>query len=122
MSEKLLIVDDSKFTRNLLRLSLEKLGYWVEEGASPAEALKLVRQKQPDLVISDLKMPDLMDGLGFLRVLALEAPNLPVMIYTSDAEAPKLVGDIGIQRLDYLNKPAAPERLREKISQLLRTS
>lgn len=122
MSEKLLIVDDSKFTRNLLRMSLEKLGYWVEEVASPTEALRLVRQKQPDLVISDLKMPDLMDGLGFLRVLALEVPELPVMIYTSDAEAPKLVGEIGIRRLDFLTKPAAPERLREKIGQLLKSS
>ncbi len=119
MSEKILIVDDSKFTRNLLRISLEKLGFWVDEAGSPAEALKLVRQKRPDLVISDLKMPDLMDGLGFLRVLALEVADLPVMIYTSDAEAPKLVGEVGIQRLAFLNKPAAPDRLRELIAQLI---
>lgn len=119
MSEKILIVDDSKFTRNMLRMSLEKLGFWVDEAGSPAEALKLVRQKRPDLVISDLKMPDLMDGLGFLRVLALEVADLPVMIYTSDAEAPKLVGDVGIQHLGFLTKPAAPDRLREKIAQLV---
>lgn len=119
MSKKILIVDDSKFTRNLLKISLERLGYWVEEVGNPSEAVELVKQKEPDMVISDLKMPELMDGLGFLRVLALEAKHIPVLVYTSDARAREDVGDVGLDYLDFLIKPASPDKLKDTIASIV---
>jgi len=119
MSAKILIVDDSKFARNMLRAPLEKAGYEVILAAAPTEAMSAALLQRPDLVISDLKMPTLRDGLDFLRMMLKEGLAMPVMIYTADSNAKKEVGALGFKKIDYLSKPTAPDVLKSKVARLL---
>lgn len=119
MSKSILIVDDSKFTRNLMRLPLEKMGHTIVTVGDPHDAVSMIATQEPDLIISDLKMPELMDGLGFLRMVAVDNQHIPVIVYTSDPRAKELVGDIGLNRIAFLSKPAAPDKLKETVNHLL---
>ena len=65
-SNLVLVVDDSRLQRSILRASLKKWGYRVAEVSSGDEALDFCENKQPDLVISDWMMPG-MDGIEFCR-------------------------------------------------------
>jgi two-component system, chemotaxis family, chemotaxis protein CheY len=64
----LLVVDDSATLRKLYSLVFEEQGYNVITAANGIEGLKMVREKKPDAIITDIDMPEL-DGRGFLRGL-----------------------------------------------------
>ena len=119
MKELILVVDDSKFTRTLLKAPLRRLGYRVNAVGEPREALDFVMQHNPGLIITDLRMPSLMDGLGFLKMLSLEAPGTPVMVYTSDPNPEQSVGEIGHKKLSFAKKPITPEVLAQKVERVL---
>ncbi len=115
----ILIVDDSKFTRNLLAASLSKMAYLVTSADGPHEAMTKIGENRPDLIITDLKMPSLMDGLGFLKMLSLEVREIPVFVYTADPNAAKSVGDSGLDSVRYIQKPVAPHLLQNQIEAVL---
>lgn len=60
---QLLVVDDQAHTRRIVRMGLERAGHEVREACNGREALDQIRSERPDLVISDLQMPEL-DGRG----------------------------------------------------------
>jgi CheY-like chemotaxis protein len=64
----ILLVDDDDFLRTMLRRLLTGLGYAVQEATNGEEAMLCYKQRQPDLVITDLVMPDA-EGLGFIKNL-----------------------------------------------------
>ncbi|MEO8892294.1 MAG: response regulator, partial [Coleofasciculaceae cyanobacterium] len=66
--KKILVVDDDRTMRTVLTRYLENRGYQVEQVTSGAEALVAVAKNPPDLVVSDVMMPE-MDGLEFCRRL-----------------------------------------------------
>ena len=119
MSKKIVIVDDSKFTRTILKMPLIKEGYEVISVGDPHEALSRIKAEKPDLIISDLKMPTLIDGLGFLKLLGLEAKTIPVMVYTSEPNAKEVVGNPGLDCIAFLSKPVSPENLKKKVADLI---
>ncbi|MEN8130946.1 MAG: response regulator [Pseudomonadota bacterium] len=61
---RVLVADDDENSRVLLRAALEARGYTVDDAADGAQALKLAQQEQPDLIVSDIMMPE-MDGFAF---------------------------------------------------------
>ena len=119
MKRKIMVVDDSKFTRTMVGMPLGKAGYDVRSVGDPHEAIGMLSDERPDLIISDLKMPTLMDGLGFLQMVALETKDLPVLVYTADPGAKEAIADIGLDRVDLMVKPVAPHDLIAKIQELL---
>ncbi len=119
MTRKLLIVDDSKLTRRLLQVPLQREGYAVDTAASPNEAIEAVRTSPPDLIITDLKMPTLIDGLGLLEMLAAEAREIPVFIYTADPDPAGTVGKTALARVRFIQKPVDPEILSQEIELVL---
>jgi len=87
---RILVVDDSLTTRTLVRTILEAVGYQVVVAADGAEAWRMVQQRAPDLVVSDVEMPEL-DGLGLTVAIRSSHRHraLPVVLVTalgSDAE------------------------------------
>ena len=119
MSKKVLIVDDSKFSRTLLRVPLVRLGFSVTMTAGPREAMASLSTDKPDLIITDLKMPSLMDGLGFLRQLGLEMPAIPVLVYSADPDPANTVGPTGIHKIRFIQKPIKPDALEWEILESL---
>jgi CheY-like chemotaxis protein/anti-sigma regulatory factor (Ser/Thr protein kinase) len=77
-----LIVDDSLTQRILLESLLKKAGYRIKLAHDGREALTAVRTEPPDLIVTDLDMPE-MDGLELVRAVKVEFPKLPVVLATA---------------------------------------
>ncbi len=109
---RILIVDDAKENRELLRALLEPLGFLLMEGTNGVEALEMLGSWNPHLVLMDIRMP-LMDGCEAIRKIRDDPAHkeLPVIAVTArsfeeDAQAIRLAG-----ATDYLTKPFIPENL-----------
>ncbi len=81
----LLVVDDQPAIRQLLFEALTNDGFSVELAANGREALSKVKQKTPELILLDLKMPG-MSGLETLREIHKISPNVPVILITAYGE------------------------------------
>lgn len=108
MTEKkhILVVDDEPSWQTLLQRFLEKKGYIVRTAGSAIEALQLLKKYKPDLIMTDIRMPD-MNGFDFLHTLK-EQPSFaatPVVFLSGidDYEAQKVARSLGAA--EYLVKP-----------------
>jgi len=119
MKRKILIVDDSKFARTMLKAPLERMGHHVITLDGPHSAVDELSNPEfvVDVIITDLKMPTLMDGLGFLKVLSLSNKGTPIIVYSSDPHAEELVGDMGFESIVFLKKPVSPTTLQKNFQQ-----
>jgi len=75
---KILVVDDEFQMRRLLRLALERHGHTVDEAADGSEALRRFAERQPDLVITDLVMPE-KEGIETIQALRRKCPAIPII-------------------------------------------
>ena len=117
--KRILVVDDERQITRMLRASLQSSGYEVEWAANGREALALFDQHPPDIVITDLAMPE-MDGLELTRAIRRRA-NTPILVLSvRDADAMKVTAlDEGAD--DYITKPfSMPELLARVRAQLRR--
>lgn len=121
--KKILIVDDDTALRTALSRYLEKRGYSVRYAASGLEGLTQFEEDQPDLVVSDVIMPE-MDGLEFCRRLrSLRTGQLvPFIFLSSRGEVEDRVQGHSIGADDYLIKPFEPRELLAKIESQLERS
>ena len=101
---RVLIVDDLKGVRQVLRSVLAKAGYEVLEAEDGRQGLDLIRAESPDLVLLDLKMPGL-DGMAVLERAAAETPELPIIMITAYADTDTAVRAMQQGAYDYLSKP-----------------
>ncbi len=85
---KVLVVDDESNMRFLLRLVFEPEGFEVVEAHHGAAALELVKQEQPDLVVTDLMMP-VMNGRELIERLRADAEtaDIPIIVVSANAQA-----------------------------------
>ena len=111
---RILIVDDDRDIRELLFRLLERKGYVPSVAHDGPVALEMIELGVPDLVISDVRMPD-MDGMELLRRAKKIDPDLPVIIMTAWGAIDGAVEAIRIGAFDYLAKPLDMGLLSEKI-------
>src|SRR5262245_23101400 len=114
-SAHILVVDDEPNVRKVLGALLEQAGYVTSRAAGAEEALALVRAQDPDVVISDLKMPG-MDGLALLRALREAFPEIPVILLTAHGTIESAVEAMKHGALDFLTKPFERERALEVVA------
>jgi DNA-binding NarL/FixJ family response regulator len=121
--KRILVVDDDKTLRMMLKRHLEKQGFVVEEADSGVEALNLFKRDPPDLVVSDVMMP-LMDGFEFCRRLRTNPAGklVPFIFLSSKGELDDRIEGHAIGADDYLIKPFEPLELVAKIEAQLERS
>lgn len=121
--KRILVVDDDTILRMALTRYLEKRGYLVQDVSSGVEALTLFEQDPPDLVVSDVMMPE-MDGFEFCRRLrgTRSGQLVPFIFLSSKGEVDDRVQGHSIGADDYLIKPFEPRELLAKIEAQLERS
>lgn len=117
---RVLVADDDRQMRRLIRMILEREGYEVADAADGLDALDAIEGGRVDLMILDLDMPRL-DGMGVLEELRARVltSSLPVIVLTArSGEAEAQVLDLGAQ--DFLTKPVQPASLSARVRAVLR--
>ena len=114
----ILLVDDHDATRETLTELIRDLGHKVLAAANQASALKYVEERQFDLVLTDLKLPD-GSGLEIMRRLKQLHPETPVVMITGHATIDNAVEATRMGAYEYLTKPVDLNRLRIVISNAL---
>jgi len=106
-----LVVDDEADIRELLELSLVRMGLAVESAGSVAAAKQLLQSKHFDLCLSDMRLPD-GDGLELVRHIGTQCADLPVAVITAFGSTENAVAALKAGAFDYLTKPLALDQLR----------
>ena len=119
MGNKILIVDDEPSASEYLRLLLEQEKFEVRTTGNGVEALIALETNSFDLVISDIRMPQ-MDGLELLDHLKQRWPDLPVIVLTANEGIEDVVQAIHLGALNYLVKPSSPAVVSEAVKKALR--
>ena len=113
---RVLVVDDERLNRMILRRALESQGHGVDEAENGRVALARLAAGQLDLVLLDLVMPEL-DGYATLAAIKADPAlgHLPVIIISSVEELDSIVRCIEMGATDYLPKPFQPAILRARV-------
>jgi DNA-binding response OmpR family regulator len=114
----LLFIEDDDAIRLALRLALEDEGYTVVEAVNGAEGLQAFRANEIDLVLLDLRLPDL-SGFDVCRALRSES-IVPIIIITAQTDTHDMVAGLEAGADDYVTKPVVPKELAARIRALLR--
>ncbi|HEY7117282.1 MAG TPA: response regulator [Tepidisphaeraceae bacterium] len=117
---KILITDDERNIRLMLRTALEPEGYAIEEAGDGREALEMIERSSPDLIILDLNMP-VLDGMSVLERLEVNdaARRSKVVVLTAYGSIPAAVRATRLGAVDFIEKPVTPDELREMVRDVL---
>lgn len=107
----ILVVDDEQAVLDSLAEVLSKEGYQVTVANNGSEALDLMRKKLPDLLITDLRLPQ-MDGMQILAETKKMAEQLPVIVMTAFTTMETAIAAIKQGAYDYISKPFKLDQLR----------
>ena len=118
---KILVIDDEQGIRNLLDTLLSRKGYEVVLASNGQKGLELFRRERPDVVVLDLKMPE-MNGLTVLQQVRQLNPVQPVVILTGagTAEAEQQVRALGVT--EFVEKEFSMHRLGDSLKRLLNSA
>ena len=118
---RILVVDDNTDVLVSLQLLLECVGYQVYTANNGAEGLQLYREKQPEVVITDLAMP-VMDGIEMMGALRAEYPDSRIIAisgFNPDKQADCLSVADNIGAVETFVKPVKPDALLRRIEELV---
>jgi signal transduction histidine kinase/ActR/RegA family two-component response regulator len=120
---KILVVDDEEDTRDLIVFILEEYGATVRAVTSATEVIEVISQEQPDILLSDIGMPE-MDGYALIRTLrslpqteGKQIPAIALTAYAGETNYQQILA-AGFQK--HLAKPVEPEELVKAIAQLVK--
>lgn len=115
---KVLIVDDEKLIRNIIKEYCHNEGYLTDEASDGLEAIEKVKKNDYDIIILDLMMPKLDGYSSYGEIKSIK--NIPTIILSARSEeADKLLGfNLGVD--DYMTKPFSPKELMARIKAVLK--
>jgi len=113
-----LVVDDEADIRELLELSLVRMGLGVDGAGSVAAAKELLHSKRYDLCLTDMRLPD-GDGVEVVRFIGAQCADLPVAVITAFGSTENAVAALKAGAFDYLTKPLSLDQLRALVKSAL---
>jgi DNA-binding NtrC family response regulator len=122
MSKRVLIVDDDPAQRRILEEVLRRLGYETRSVSSGEQTLAVLESAEASsisIVLLDLMMPGV-DGMAVLKALAAKPNMPPVIVQTANGSIEAAIGAIRAGAVDFVVKPASPERLDVSIKSALK--
>lgn len=119
MSKKILVVDDNKANRELLKLVLKNSGYDVIEAEDGKEGIRSAKETLPDVIFMDIQLP-VMDGVQAAKIIRADplTGNIPIIAFTSYAmkgDKEKLLA-MGFE--GYIAKPIKVDEIQDLLSKL----
>jgi len=117
-NKKILVVDDEERMARFIRLNLEHDGFQVIECYKGMQAVGLLREKMPDVVVLDVMLPDI-DGFEVLQLIR-EVSSVPVIMLTAKGEEEDRVKGLELGADDYVTKPFSPRELVSRVRAVLR--
>ena len=123
MAKHILVVDDEVHIRRLVQINLQRVGYEVTTAVNGREALEAVHAQHPDLIVTDVMMPEV-DGFGVLRALKDdEATNsIPIVMLTAKGEDADVMHGWKSGADLYLTKPFNLRELLVFVERILNSS
>ena len=118
-TKQILLVDDDKNTRILLTEFLSTMGYRVLEAKDGKEAMGLVEFGPIDLVMTDLRMPE-MDGIQLTRAIRRIRPDLPIVVYSAYRFIDTAPAALKAGANEYLAKPFLQNKIKQIVERLLK--
>lgn len=116
---KILVVDDSDFSRSLINQMLKEAGFQVIGEANGAEAaLQLVKEKKPDVVITDIVMPEI-SGIELTEKINQGFDNIYVIVISSLSQEHIVLEAIGAGASDFIAKPIQKQQLVDSLEKIL---
>lgn len=112
MSLTVAIIDDSQTMRDMVSYTLKEAGYTVMEAEDGRQALNVLAANKPDVVITDLNMPN-MDGLSLIKELRAkdEYQGTPILMLTTESDVEKKNAGREAGATGWIVKPFNPEKL-----------
>ena len=121
--KKVLVVDDEKFVRELIKIKLGRCGLAVIEATNGVEAIETARSVKPDIILMDVMMPK-MNGFEACEKLKSdpETARIPIVMLTARGEQANLEKGLSLGATDYMSKPFSPQKLAELVIEILQRS
>lgn len=117
---KILIIDDSKMSRRMLRTVLEGIGHEIAgEATNGEEGLAMYRDLKPDAVTMDITMPQ-MDGINCLKEIMAFDKDAKVVMVTAAGQSTKLVEALKNGAKEFICKPYEPEQIINAFKEVLK--
>jgi two-component system response regulator PilR (NtrC family) len=116
---QVLVVDDEADIRELLSMTLARMGLEAHCAANTSEAYALLAQNSYDLCLTDMRLPD-GDGLTVVDYIAKHHPSLPVAVITAHGSTENAVAALKAGAFDYLAKPVSLDQLRTLVRSALK--
>lgn len=113
-TQTVFIVDDEPVVRKAVSLIIEQTGYSIQAFASATDFLEQHDSSQSGCLVSDVRMPG-MDGMELLQRLQTLGRKIPVVMLSAHGDIPMAVAAVKLGAIDFLEKPADPEILRQKV-------
>src|ERR1700757_5059947 len=120
-SPRILVVDDEPDLRELLEITLVKMGLDVDSAESISTARSFLGSREYALVLTDMRLPDGL-GIDLVREVSSDYKNLPIAVLTAFGSADNAVAALKAGAFDYLSKPVGLDQLRVMVQSALRTS
>jgi two-component system response regulator AtoC len=120
-NQTILVVDDEPKMRRLLEIMLTQMGYAVQQAADGHAALTFLNAHSVDLVITDLRMPQL-DGIGLLRQLREQQHDVPVIVVTAYGTVESAVEAMKYGASDYIIRPFELDAIEAAVKRALNLS
>jgi len=116
---QVLVVDDEADIRELLAMTLSRMGLETDCAGTATEALALLGRNEYELCLTDMRLPD-GDGLAVLDYVSRHQPNMPVAVITAYGSAENAVAALKAGAFDYLAKPVSLNQLRTLVRSALK--